>query len=303
MTGSTEKSPGKKTTTNRKRNTGSTAARRPSGEARHGAVANGCKVPKRVANNAPGFFITLEGGEGAGKSSQMSLLKEKLGELGHEVVTSREPGGSPGAEAVRHVLLSGAAEPFGAEMEAILFSAARGDHVDTVIRPALAEGKIVISDRFFDSTRVYQGVSGKVEESLVRHLEEVACNETWPDLTIIIDLDPQEGMARAGKRRNKDEAPDRFEKESLKLQQLRREGYLTIAREEPQRCVVVDGSGDEKTVFDRIWRAVQTRLPKRPGKAKQKKPASARKLPHKKLTVKKASGSAAKTKGTARGGR
>ncbi|MGB7335313.1 MAG: dTMP kinase [Salaquimonas sp.] len=228
-----------------------------------------------------GFFITLEGGEGAGKSSQMAFIKERLLQQGHNVVTSREPGGSPGAEAVRHVLLSGAAEPFGADMEAILFSASRADHVDTVIRPALQQGKIVISDRFFDSTRVYQGVSGKVDRKLVRQLERVACGETWPDLTIIIDLDPEEGMKRAGARRKASVAPDRFEKESLMLQKMRRDAYLEIAREEPDRCVVVDGSGSPETVFERLWKIIEQRMKKIPKRRKL--------VSHKQLTAKKSS--------------
>ncbi|GEM_PF-27694 len=208
----------------------------------------------------PGFFITLEGGEGAGKSSQMTLLKTRLEEAGKTVLTSREPGGSCGAEAVRHVLLSGAAEPFGAEMEAILFSAARSDHVETVIKPALKNGSVVISDRFFDSTRVYQGVSGKVDDAFVRRLEHIACDNVWPDLTVIIDLDPEEGLKRANSRRNLDEVPDRFEKESLKLQKMRQKAYLKIAEEEPERCVVIDGNGAREEVFERLWRVVNQRM-------------------------------------------
>lgn len=244
-------------------------------------------------NNSPGFFITLEGGEGTGKSSQMALLKERFNSLGREVVTSREPGGSIGAEAVRHVLLSGAAEPFGADMEAILFSASRADHVDTVIRPALKSGKIVISDRFFDSTRVYQGVSGKVDRDLVRRLEKIACGDTWPDLTLVIDLEPEEGMKRASARRNAGEVPDRFEKESIKLQEMRREAYLKIALEEPNRCKIVDGSGTPEVVFKRIWKIVEKQVGQNcePVSAKNKPQSvksNKRKLvSHKKLTAKK----------------
>ena len=245
----------------------------------------------------PGLFITLEGGEGAGKSSQMTLLKERLEKQGKSVLTTREPGGSPGAEAVRHVLLSGAAEPFGPEMEAILFSAARSDHVSTVIRPALEQGSIVICDRFFDSTRVYQGVSGAVDGGFVRRLERIACGDTWPDLTIIIDLDPEEGLKRAHARRNEGEVPDRFEKESLKLQQMRRDAYLAIAREEPERCQVIDGSGTIEEVFERLWQFVELRLDgmdetspvtgPASRKTVQSRPAATRLLSHKKLTSRK----------------
>ena len=207
-----------------------------------------------------GVFITFEGGEGAGKTSQIRLLTQKLEEIGLSVVTTREPGGSPGGEAIRHVLLSGAAEIFGSEMEAILFSASRSDHIDLVIEPALKAGKVVISDRFFDSTRVYQGVSGKVDMAFIKLLEQIACAGTIPDLTIIIDLDPKEGMARARKRRGEKVEPDRFEKDDLMEQESRRQGFLQIAKEEPERCVVVSGKGTEKQVHTRIWRAIKDRL-------------------------------------------
>ncbi|MFK7901616.1 MAG: dTMP kinase [Nitratireductor sp.] len=217
------------------------------------------KTKSSQASDAPkrkGIFITLEGGEGAGKSSQIVRLEKRFEKLGHKVLLTREPGGSPGAEAVRHVLLSGAAEKFGPEMEAILFSAARGDHVENVITPALNKNKTVICDRFFDSTRVYQGITGNVPMSLLHSLEKIACGSTWPDLTLILDLDPSEGMARANKRRDTQTAPDRFEKESLKLQQKRREGFLSIAKQEPNRCKVIDASGSEAEVAERIWAIV-----------------------------------------------
>ncbi len=235
----------------------SSSPRRPS--------ANGKAKAVSKVEAGGGFFITLEGGEGSGKSTQMKQIAEWLRDEGREVVATREPGGSPGAEAVRHVLLSGAAETFGAEMEAILFAAARGDHVDTVIAPALAEGKVVISDRFFDSTRVYQGVSGKASPELVGKLERVACGDTWPDLTLIIDVKPEEGMKRAGKRRSASEDPDRFEKESLELQQQRRDAYLEIARAEPERCVVVSGAGTPETVFARLKKVIAKRLADKAG--------------------------------------
>ena len=204
----------------------------------------------------PALFITFEGGEGTGKSTQIRLLEEALGKRGIEVLMTREPGGSPGAEAVRHVLLSGAAEPLGAEMEAILFSAARSDHVETIIRPALKAGITVLCDRFFDSTRVYQGVTGKVSMELLKQLERVACEDCWPDLTIILDLDPVEGMKRAASRQAEFGEADRFEKESLELQQARRQAYLDIAAAEPNRCRVVDAGGEPETVHGRILELV-----------------------------------------------
>lgn len=209
--------------------------------------------------NSRGVFITFEGGEGSGKSSQIKRLVKELEKLGEEVIVTREPGGSPGGEAVRHVLLSGAAESFGSEMEAILFSAARSDNVETIIKPALNSGKHVLCDRFFDSTRVYQGASGKADYALLGSLERVACEDAWPDLTIILDLDPVEGLARADKRRGKSVAPDRFEKEALTLQQLRRKAYLEIAANEPERCAVVDGSGTPAQVFARIRKVIKER--------------------------------------------
>lgn len=202
-----------------------------------------------------GCFITFEGGEGAGKSTQIQSLATALREIGREVVVTREPGGSPGAEAVRHVLLSGAAEPFGPSMEAVLFAAARADHVDQVIRPAVDAGKVVLSDRFMDSTRVYQGVTGELDPSFVRALERVVIAGMQPDLTIILDIDPEEGLRRAAQRRG-GEAPDRFEKETLETHRRRREAFLDIARAEPGRCVVVDASQAAEEVAADIAAAV-----------------------------------------------
>ncbi|MCO6390399.1 dTMP kinase [Aliihoeflea aestuarii] len=202
-----------------------------------------------------GHFITFEGGEGAGKSTQIRLLADRLEAEGHDVVVSREPGGSPGGEAVRHVLLSGAAEPFGPAMEAMLFAAARSDHVEQVIRPAIESGKIVLCDRFLDSSRVYQGVSGRLDKAFMSALEGVAINGMMPDLTIILDLDPAEGMRRAAARRGSQDA-DRYEKENLALHEERREAYIDIARAEPARCVIVDAARDQTDVADAVWTCV-----------------------------------------------
>lgn len=206
-----------------------------------------------------GLFITFEGGEGAGKSTQIARLAEWLRARGREVVVTREPGGSPGAEAVRHVLLSGAAEPFGARMEAILFAAARSDHVEEVIRPALERGAIVLSDRFVDSSRVYQGVTGYLDPRFMAALERVTVNGVMPDLTLILDLDPVEGLRRADARRGEGAAADRYEKETVDIHRRRREAFLDIARNEPGRCVVIDASADEASVEAEIAAAV-TRL-------------------------------------------
>ncbi len=193
-----------------------------------------------------GLFITFEGGEGAGKSTQIKRLAEVLKARGFSVVVTREPGGSPGAEAVRHVLLSGAAEKLGPEMEAVLFAAARNDHVEQVIRPALNEGKIVLCDRFMDSSRVYQGVTGGLDPEFMHQLEEVAIDGMVPDLTIILDIDPKLGLDRAAARRAG--PADRYEKETITVHQRRRAGFLAIAQAEPQRCKVVDASAEPEKV-------------------------------------------------------
>ena len=209
---------------------------------------------------ARGRFITLEGGEGAGKSVQARRLAERLRERGLAVVLTREPGGSPDAEALREVILSGAAAQFGAEGEALLFSAARIDHIDATIAPALARGDWVVSDRFADSTRAYQGAAGKLDPELLARLERVAVGDCRPDLTLILDLPAAEGLARAAGRRPADEPADRFEGESLAFHETLRGAYLEIARAEPQRCVVVDARASEDEVAAAIWTAVEERL-------------------------------------------
>jgi dTMP kinase len=204
---------------------------------------------------ARGFFTSFEGGEGAGKSTQIARLAAKLRAKGYDIVVTREPGGSPGAEAVRHVILSGAAEPFGPAMEAVLFAAARSDHVEQLIAPAIARGSIVLCDRFLDSSRVYQGGAGDLDPGFMTALERVAVNGTIPDMTLIFDIDPAEGLRRASARRG-DDTPDRFEKETLAVHQRRREVYLAIARSEPERCVVIDASASPDEVEDAVTAAV-----------------------------------------------
>lgn len=204
----------------------------------------------RVAGSA-GLFVSFEGGEGSGKSTQIRRLADYLQGRGLEVVVTREPGGSPGAEAVRHVILSGAAEAFGVRMEAILFAAARNDHVEEVIRPALARGAAVLCDRFIDSSRVYQGVTGNLEPAFMAALEQAAIDGLMPDLTILLDLPAEIGLARAGRRRgaiDKTAEPDRFEREQVATHEKRREAYLEIAESEPQRCRVVDADRPEQAI-------------------------------------------------------
>ena len=206
---------------------------------------------------ARGLFITFEGGDGAGKSTQIALLADALRANGHSVTVSREPGGTPGAEAVRHVVLdTSAAEPFGPYLEAMLFAAARNDHVEQMIRPALARGEIVLVDRFMDSTRVYQGASENLDPNFLRALERVAIAGVVPDLTIILDLPPKEGLRRAHARRDPNAPADRYEKEDIAAHEVRREAFLEIARNEPGRCRVVDALRPEKAVAAEILRIV-----------------------------------------------
>jgi dTMP kinase len=206
-----------------------------------------------------GHFITFEGGEGSGKSTHAATLAQKLKSTGQNVVLTREPGGSTGAEIIRHILLSGIAKPLGAETEAILFAAARDDHVRNTILPALKSGIWVICDRFIDSTRVYQGALGNVDQRLIRSLERVTVGPAVPELTFILDVPAQIGLARAKKRRGQTEA-DRFEAESMEFHEKLRAAYRALAAAEPKRCVVIDGRAPRDVVADRIWSIVRDRL-------------------------------------------
>ncbi|MEC5290770.1 dTMP kinase [Aurantimonas sp. C2-6-R+9] len=205
------------------------------------------------------FFITFEGGEGSGKTTQIARLARHLEAQGRIVVTTREPGGSPGADAIRHVILSGAAEELGPEVEAILFAAARADHVAAVIRPAIQRGEVVLCDRFHDSTRVYQFLDASLDRDLMKRLEQAATAGLYPNLTIILDVPAGIGAERARERR-KGGTADRFEKEGEALHERRRQAFLKIAAEEPDRCVVVDGTRAEDVVAAEIAGIVDDRL-------------------------------------------
>lgn len=220
-----------------------------------------------------GRFITFEGGEGAGKSTQVKILEAKLKDLGHEVLTTREPGGSDGAEAARHVLLSGAAEEFGVRMEAFLFAAARSDHVEQVIRPAVEAGMIVLCDRFADSTRIYQGVTGNIEPTLLQNLERIAVNGMVPDMTLIIDVPAGIGMQRAKVRSGANNL-DRFEREELSTHKMRRDGFLDLAREEPIRCRVINGDGTIEEIAKDVFAAVELAMPLLPSRKRATKPTN-----------------------------
>lgn len=206
-----------------------------------------------------GRFITFEGGEGAGKSTQAGRLADRLHRLAIPLLVTREPGGSAGADIMRHVLLSGAAKPLGPLVEAILFAAARNDHVNATIRPALDESRWVICDRFIDSTRVYQGVLGAVDPKLIRALERLTIADAMPDLTFILDLPAKVGLARAAQRRGRAQA-DRFETETLEFHTILRQAYREIASAEPARCVLIDADRPVDWIADEIWATVNARL-------------------------------------------
>lgn len=206
-----------------------------------------------------GKFITFEGGEGTGKSTQAQALAERLKTLGIAVTLTREPGGSPGAEVIRHVILSGAAKSLGAEAEAMLFAAAREDHIAHTIKPALDRGHWVVCDRFADSTRVYQGVLGHVDPRLIKRLEKITVGDNKPDLTIILDVPAETGLARAHARRG-DAAIDRFESEDIAFHERLRDAYRQLAIGEPDRCVLIDAGETPERVAERVWSAVAGKL-------------------------------------------
>ena len=210
---------------------------------------------------ARGGFITFEGGEGAGKSTQVRALRTRLQAAGLEVLATREPGGSPYAETIREAILSGSVARFGPAAEAIMFSAARSDHLETLIRPALSRGAVVICDRFIDSTRVYQGRLGQVNAALVRALERIVVGVDRPDLTVVLDIAPELGLARAAARRRPGERPDRFEREGVAYHRQLRDAFLDLATAEPARCVVIDASLTSDVVAQAIWTATTQRLP------------------------------------------
>ncbi|HEX4768976.1 MAG TPA: dTMP kinase [Lichenihabitans sp.] len=211
-----------------------------------------------------GGFITFEGGEGVGKSTQVARLAARIALAGREVVATREPGGSARAEAIRAAILSGGVKRFGPAAEALMFGAARLDHVETLIRPALERGAFVICDRFIDSTRAYQGALDEIDRRLITALERVVVGPDLPDLTLILDLSPAEGLARAIARRAPGEAADRFEGEGSPFHQRLREAFLDIAANEPERCRIVDAAHPADVVAERIWVKVIDRFPALP---------------------------------------
>ena len=212
----------------------------------------------------PARFITFEGGEGVGKSTQVKRLLVRLNRGNIEAVRTREPGGTPKAEAIRAFILQGRSEAWGPGAEAILFAAARLDHVNQLIAPSLDSGKWVISDRFHDSTRAYQGLTGGVEDRLIRALETLALNGHQPDLTIVLDMDPEQAFGRVNSRVLEDalaETGDRFEKENLDWHRRLREAFLAIARANPERCVVLPAAQGEDALEQEVWDTLVRRFP------------------------------------------
>jgi len=198
--------------------------------------------------NLGGKFISFEGIDGCGKSTQAKILSEKLISCGHKILLTREPGGSDGAEEIRNLLLTGNTDRWSAETEILLFTAARRDHLERTILPALENGLAVLCDRFSDSTRVYQGVTRGDLRNLVDQLDS-AMIPRQPDITVLIDLDPTISLARAIERSNNEA---RFEDFGLEMQIKLREGFLTLAHEFPNRFMVIDGSRTEAEVAENI---------------------------------------------------
>jgi dTMP kinase len=214
-----------------------------------------------AARKAPirGRFITFEGGEGSGKSTQIRILADRLAAAKLRAIVTREPGGSPGAEIIRHLVLSGMGKLLGPEAETLLFVAARDDHAHAVIKPALEQGIWVLCDRFSDSTRAYQGTLGHVDPRVLNAMERVTIGDLKPDLTVILDVPVEIGMQRAAARRGA-AAPDRFEAEDIDFHQKLRDAYRQIAETEPQRCALIDANADANTVAAKVWTALRERL-------------------------------------------
>ena len=209
-------------------------------------------------------FITFEGGEGVGKSTQVKRLLVRLNRLDVEAVRTREPGGTPKAEAVRAFILQGRSEAWGPGAEAVLFAAARLDHVNQLIAPSLDSGKWVISDRFHDSTRAYQGLTGGVDDRLIHGLETLALNGHAPDLTFMLDMDPALAFSRVNGRQLEAtlvDTGDRFEKEDLDWHRRLRESFLSIARQNAERCVVLPANQSEEALEQEVWDTVTRRFP------------------------------------------
>ncbi len=205
-----------------------------------------------------GKFITFEGGEGTGKTTQSDHLARRLGNKGVHVLQTREPGGTKLAEEIRDLLLAGGHEDFGEFSEALLFSAARDDHLTKIIRPALHAGSWVICDRYIDSTSAYQGKLAGVSEELLSSLETIVVGNTMPHCTLVLDMPVEKSLTRA--RVNSGKNADRYEVMDINYHKKIRDAFLDIAEDNPERCVVIDASGTESHVADKIWQVVQKKF-------------------------------------------
>lgn len=203
-------------------------------------------------------FITLEGGEGAGKSTQIRRLAERLTARGHKVVTTREPGGAPGAELIRELLVTGETGRWAPRTEALLHFAAREEHLARTIRPALDRGDWVISDRFVDSTMAYQGVAQGLGADFITRLRNLVVGDDMPVLTLILDIDPELGLKRAVGRDTSGE--DRYERMDIQFHKNLRQAFENISKNDPDRCVLIDAKASEDEVASAIWRVVEERL-------------------------------------------
>ncbi|WP_421695006.1 dTMP kinase [Aestuariivirga sp.] len=218
-------------------------------------VGRGGGLAGQHLSHMSGLFITFEGGEGSGKSTQIRLLAARLQAGGRDVLVTREPGGTPEAEAIRALLVSGDVARWTPTSEALLNYAAREQHLEQVIRPALAAGQTVLCDRFMDSTRAYQGYAGGCPPGFIDALEQSVVGSTRPGLTLIFDLDPAIGLARA-RSRGDHQAEDRYERKGLAFHQSLRQGFLEIQRQDPQRCRLIDAAQAVDSVADQVWSAV-----------------------------------------------
>lgn len=206
--------------------------------------------------NSPGRFITLEGGEGAGKSTQIQVVKDYLEARGIDVVVTREPGGTPVGQEIRNLLVSGDKDKWSPLSETLLILADRAAHLERVIRPALADGKYVVCDRFFDSTRAYQGIAGGLGLEVIHNLQQPVLGTALPDVTLLLDIDPEKGLSRAQERGG----DLRFESKTLAYHQTLRQAFLDFAKQEPERMVVIDADRDIEAVSTDIITVLGERL-------------------------------------------
>ncbi len=211
-----------------------------------------------MKKNDRGVFITFEGCEGCGKTTQIGLLSERLQKANKEILVTREPGGTTVGEMVRRILIGNEASNMCPETELLLFAASRAQLVREVLVPELQRGKFILCDRFLDSTTVYQGVARQLAQGPVKAINDFAVGPLMPDLTIVLDIPAEESRLRVQRRINS--IPDRIEKESINFYAAVREGYLYLAKELPERLVLIDGSKDVSTVSNEIWEAVQARF-------------------------------------------